>query len=136
MSTTQPSSFAAVAAWTALRLVAAYMFFLSGTVKIFSFPVPMPEGHTAELWSLAWFGGWIEIVGGALIALGLGTRVAAFVLSGMMAVAYFKFHAPQGVWYYPTANGGIPAVLYCFLWLWFAAAGAGPWSVDARICKR
>ena len=53
----------------------------------------------------------------------------AFVLSGMMAVAYFQFHAPQGFW--PAANGGIPAALYCFVWLYFSAAGAGPWSLDA-----
>lgn len=135
MTASAPGSFAANAAWTALRLVAAYMFVLAGTTKIFSFPVPLPPGESAEVWSWTWVGGWLEILGGALIAFGFCTRLAAFVLSGMMAVAYFKFHAPQGVWYYPSANGGIPAVLYSFLWLWFAAVGAGPWSLDAKCGK-
>jgi putative oxidoreductase len=64
------------------------------------------------------------------MALGLFTRPVAFLLSGEMAVAYFQFHLPQGFW--PNVNGGVPAVLYCFLWLYFSAAGAGAWSLDAR----
>ena len=74
------------------------------------------------------------LVGGALIVLGLFTRPTAFVLSGMMAVAYFQFHAPGGFW--PTVNGGVPAVLYCFLFLFMAAYGGGPYSLDAIIRKK
>lgn len=118
---------------TALRVVAAWMFFLSGATKIFGFPVAMPEGASAEAWSQIWIGGWLEILSGTLLALGLFTRPAAFLMSGMMAVAYFQFHAGEGNWLYPTANGGVAAVLYCFVWLWFAAAGAGPWSLDAKL---
>lgn len=78
-------------------------------------------------------GGILEIVGGAAIVLGLFTRPVAFVLSGMMAVAYFQFHAPQSI--YPTANNGVPAVMYCFFFLYLAFAGAGAWSVDAAIAR-
>lgn len=78
-------------------------------------------------------GGALEIAGGALLMLGLFTRPTAFLMSGMMAVAYFQFHAPQGGWLWPTVNGGTPAVLYCFVWLFFAAAGAGAWSLDAKL---
>ncbi len=68
--------------------------------------------------------------GGALLLFGLFTRPVAFLLSGEMAVAYFQFHAPLGFW--PNMNGGVAAVLYCFVWLYFSAAGAGPWSLDAK----
>ena len=115
-----------------LRIVSALMFVLAGTMKIFALPSGMPpDGGTAEVLSQIWIGGVLEIVGGLLIALGLFTRPAAFVLSGMMAVAYFQFHAPGGLW--PTENGGVAAILYCFLWLYFSAAGPGVWSLDARI---
>lgn len=107
------------------------MFILSGTMKLFAFPAGMPpDGGTASVMSQIWIGGVLEVVGGALVLIGLFTRPVAFVLSGMMAVAYFQFHFPQGFW--PTVNGGIPAALYCFVWLYFSAAGAGVWSVDAR----
>jgi putative oxidoreductase len=114
-----------------LRIVAAFMFITSGTMKLFAFPegVP-PEGGTVPLMSQFGIGGVLEFSGGGLILIGLFTRPVAFILSGMMAVAYFQFHAPDGFW--PTSNGGIPAVLYCFVWLYFSAAGAGPWSLDAR----
>ena len=114
-----------------LRIVAAFMFILSGTMKIFAFPdgVP-PDGGTVPLMSQMGIGGLLEVVGGGLMLLGWFTRPVAFVLSGEMAVAYFQFHFPQDFW--PTANGGIPAVLYCFVWLYFSAAGAGAWSLDAR----
>jgi putative oxidoreductase len=75
-------------------------------------------------------GAVLEVFGGALLLLGLFTRPVSFLLAGEMAVAYFQFHAPRGFW--PTLNDGVPAVLYCFLWLFFSAAGAGPWSLDAR----
>lgn len=113
-----------------LRIVAAFMFMLSGTTILFAFPAGMPpNGGTAPLMSQIGIGGVLEFVGGALLLLGLFTRPVAFILSGMMAVAYFQFHFPQSFW--PTINGGIPAALYCFVWLYFSAAGAGPWSLDA-----
>ena len=100
-------------------------------MKLFAFPAGMPpDGSTAPLLSQIGIGGLLEVVGGALLLVGLFTRPVAFILSGMMAVAYFQFHQPQGFW--PVMNGGIPAILYCFVWLYFSAAGAGPWSLDAR----
>ena len=113
-----------------LRIVAAFMFMLAGTSKIFAFPVGMPpDGGTAQPMTQVWIGGMLEVVGGALLLIGLFTRPVAFLLSGEMAVAYFQFHYPQSFW--PTVNQGIAAVLYCFLWLYYSAAGPGPWSVDA-----
>ena len=118
-----------------LRIVAGFMFMLAGTSKLFAFPVGMPpDGGTASLSSQAGIGGLIEFVGGALMLLGLFTRPVAFVLAGEMAVAYFQFHGPKSFW--PTVNGGVSAVLYCFLWLYLSAAGAGPWSVDAMRGRR
>lgn len=114
-----------------LRIVAALMFVMSGTMKLFAWPIGMPpDGATASLMSQVGIGGLLEFVGGALILVGLFTRPVAFILSGEMAVAYFQFHFPQGFW--PVQNGGTPAVLYCFYWLYLSAAGAGPWSLDAR----
>jgi len=75
-------------------------------------------------------GAILEAFGGGLLLVGLFTRPVAFLLAGEMAVAYFQFHAPQSLW--PTINSGVPAVLYCFVWLYFSAAGAGPWSLDSR----
>ena len=112
-----------------LRMVAGLLFLLAGTSKLFAFPVGLPPGVTVEFPSQIWIGGALEVVGGALLLLGLFTRPTAFILSGEMAVAYFQFHAPQGFW--PTVNGGVPAVPDCFLFLYFSAAGAGPWSLDA-----
>jgi putative oxidoreductase len=113
-----------------LRIVAAFMFVLSGTVKLFAFPMGMPpDGGTAELMTQVGIGGLLEVVGGGLLLVGLFTRPVAFLLAGEMAVAYFQFHHPQSFW--PVVNGGIPAALYCFVWLYFSAAGAGPWSLDA-----
>jgi putative oxidoreductase len=114
-----------------LRIAAALMFTLAGTSKLFAFPKGMPpHGDTAKLLSQAWVGGVLETLGGALLLLGLCTRPVAFVLAGEMAVAYFQFHNPRGIW--PTVNGGVAAALYCFIWLYFSAAGAGPLSLDAR----
>jgi len=113
-----------------LRIVAGAMFLLAGTMKIFAFPAGMPpNGGTAVFPSQIWIGGVLEVVCGALLALGLFTRPAAFLMAGQMAVAYFQFHAPGGFW--PILNGGVTAVLYCFVWLFFSAAGPGPWSLDA-----
>lgn len=124
------------AAWSprilsVLRIVAAITFILAGSVKLFAFPVGVPpHGGTVGLISEAGLAGILEIFGGAFLLLGLFTRPVAFLLSGEMAVAYFQFHSPQGLW--PVANGGIPALLYCFIWLYISTAGAGPWSLDAR----
>jgi putative oxidoreductase len=120
---------------SALRIVAALIYMLAGTVILFAFPVGIPpQGGTAPLTSQLGLGGALELIGGSLMLLGVFTRPAAFLLSGEMAVAYFQFHAPQGFW--PNVNGGIPAVLYCFLWLYFSAAGPGPWSLDALIRRK
>ena len=115
-----------------LRIVAAFLFTLSGTMGLFNFP-PSPEHQPVVLMSQIGVGKILEFVGGSLLLLGLFTRPVAFVLSGMMAVAYFQFHAPHGFW--PSTNGGSPAVLFCFVWLYFSAAGAGPWSLDAKRSK-
>lgn len=117
-----------------LRIVAAAMFMLAGTSILFAFPVGMPpNGGTAPFPSEIWIGGFLEAFGGGLLALGLFTRPVAFLLSGEMAVAYFQFHAPKSL--FPTVNGGIPAVLYCFFFLYLVFAGAGPWSIDAMIAS-
>ena len=114
-----------------LRIIAAALFVLYGTTKLFAWPAAvMPGGGTAPLASLAGVAGAMELVGGALMLVGLFSRPLAFILSGEMAVAYFYGHFPQGFW--PVLNGGVVAVLYCFLWLYISAAGPGPWSVDAR----
>ncbi len=118
-----------------LRIVAAALFITAGTMKMFAFPVGVPpRGGTVPLVSQLGLGAGLEVFGGALVLLGLFTRPVAFVLAGEMAVAYFQFHAPLGFW--PIVNGGVPAVLDCFLWLYLSAAGAGPWSLDALIAKR
>jgi len=113
-----------------VRIVAAFLFIQAGTTKTFAFPIGIPpNGGTAPLMSQLGVGGVLEVVCGALLLVGWFTRPAAFLMSGMMAVAYFQFHAPNGFW--SVANGGVTAVLYCFLWLYLSAAGGGPWSVDA-----
>jgi putative oxidoreductase len=116
-----------------LRIMSAFVFFLHGTQKLFGFPsgTPLPSSMLMSLMGAA---GILETVGGALMALGLFTRPVAFILSGEMAVAYFKQHAPRGVW--PILNGGELAILFCFLWLFFCAAGPGAISVDALIRKK
>jgi putative oxidoreductase len=115
-----------------LRIVAAFLFMLHGTAKLFAFPrAAMPDGSTVALASQLGIAGALEVVGGALLLVGLFTRPVAFVLSGQMAFAYFLAHAARSFW--PTLNGGEPAVLYCFLWLYISAAGPGPWSLDALL---
>jgi len=118
-----------------LRIVSALMFMNAGTMKLFAFPAGVPpDGGTVELFSQIGLGAVLEVFGGLLMLLGLFTRPVAFILAGEMAVAYFQFHFPQGFW--PTMNGGVAAALYCFIWLYFSAAGPGPWSLDARRGKR
>ena len=98
-------------------------------MKILGFPIAMPGGMTANFPSEIWFAGMLELIGGAMLILGFCTRPVAFILSGEMAVAYFQAHAPQSVW--TVVNHGSDAVLFCFIWLYISAAGAGPWSLDA-----
>ena len=113
-----------------LRIVAAFMFILAGTMKLFAFPIGVPpHGSTVPLMTQIGIGGVLEALGGALLLLGLYTRPVAFILAGEMAVAYFQFHAPMGFW--PNVNNGTDAILYCFIWLYISAAGPGPWSLDA-----
>ncbi len=111
-----------------LRIVSGLLFLQHGTAKHFKFPV-MPMFAKLELASLPGIAGVIEIVGSVLLILGLFTRSTAFILSGLMAVAYFVAHAPRG--FYPILNAGELAALYCFVFLYIAAAGPGPWSYDA-----
>jgi putative oxidoreductase len=118
---------------SALRIVAASLFIAHGTQKLFAFPVSAPRPHFPLL-SLLGAAGAIELVGGSLMLLGLFTRPVAFVLAGQMATAYFMQHAPQGRW--PILNGGELAALYGFSWLYFAAAGPGPLSLDAVLRRR
>ena len=112
-----------------LRIVGAFMFMQAGTMKLFAWPIGMPpNGGTAELMTQVGIAGILETFGGALLLIGLFSRPVAFILAGEMAVAYFQFHAPQAMW--PIMNGGQPAVLYCFIFLYIFAAGPGPWSLD------
>jgi putative oxidoreductase len=118
-----------------LRIVSAITFMMNGTMKLFAFPIGMPPNNArAELLTLAGIGGILELFGGALMLIGLFTRPVAFILAGEMAVAYFQFHDPISPW--PIINNGIAAVLYSFIWLYFSAAGAGPWSIDAKLRKK
>lgn len=111
-----------------VRIVAGYGFLLHGVQKLFG----VLGGQPVEFVSLLGAATLIEILGGALIVVGLFTRAAAFIASGEMAVAYFVGHvAREGAWLFPVANGGEPAVLYCFLFLFLAAKGPGAWSLDA-----
>lgn len=116
-----------------IRIVSAAIFITSGTTKLMGWPAPMPEGHEFVLMSQVGLGAVLEAGGGVLLMLGLFTRPVAFLLSGMMAVAYFQFHAPGSFW--PTVNQGTAAILFCFLFLYFSAAGPGPWSIDAMLSK-
>lgn len=128
-----------LSAWTsfrphflsALRVATGLLFLQHGTTKLLSFPLTPMSGGTDGMTLTT---GALELVGGALIVLGLFTRPVAFILSGMMAVAYFMAHAPQG--FYPLLNGGELAALYCFAFLYLSAAGGGPWSLDAIIRKK
>lgn len=117
-----------------LRVVAGLIFISSGTMKMFGYPpspVPIPPFDPLTQVGIA---ALLEVFGGLAIVLGLVTRPVAFVLSGEMAVAYFQFHAPAS--FFPTVNNGIPAVLYCFLFLHLAFAGPGAWSLDSLIARR
>jgi putative oxidoreductase len=117
-----------------LRIISALLFMEHGTSKLLQFPPSEQAGAGPEPMTLIWFAGVLELVGGALLALGLLTRPVAFVLSGQMAVAYFMAHAPASA--FPIINQGEAAILYCFIFLYIAAAGGGPWSADRLLFKK
>ena len=111
-----------------LRIIAALLFMEHGLMKLFHFPAAQP-GVPDPLPTLLLAAALIEVVGGALLALGLFTRIVAFICSGEMAVAYFMMHAPGGFW--PALNQGDAAILFCFVFFYLAFAGPGDWSLDA-----
>jgi len=114
-----------------LRIVAAFLFMQHGAQKLFGFLGGIPGG-TPRLLSQLWIGGVLEFFGGLLLLFGLFTRPVAFILSGMMAVAYFQVHARRGIWTIQNGgNGGELAAFYCFVFLYMSAAGSGPWSLDS-----
>ena len=119
-----------------LRVVSGLLFLQAGGVKIFDWfgGVPAQFGGHPAFMTQTWIGGMLEFYGGAAILLGLLTQPVAFILSGEMAVAYFQFHQPHGFW--PVQNHGEPAVLFCFIFLFFAAHGGGPWSLDALLRRK
>jgi putative oxidoreductase len=113
-----------------LRIIAGLLILQYGMAKLLKFPA-VPMFAKVELFSLYGLAGSLELVLGVLLIIGLFTRLAAFVLAGEMAFAYFMGHAPRG--FYPILNGGDLAIIFCFVFLYLSAAGAGPWSVDAAI---
>jgi putative oxidoreductase len=114
-----------------LRIIAGLLFLEHGLSKFFAFPVPFPVHPLPPLLMAA---GVVECVAGILITVGLFTRLAAFVASGEMAIGYFMMHFPQGFW--PIANKGEAAILFCFVFLYLAAAGAGAWSIDGARTRK
>ncbi|MGQ2934897.1 MAG: DoxX family protein [Sphingopyxis sp.] len=116
-------------AYALLRIVAGLLFMAHGVQKFFNFPVKFPM----ELTPMLQAAGAIELVAGGLIVIGLFTRPAAFIASGMAAVGYWTAHATQGL--YPIVNGGETIILYCFIFLFIATRGAGIWSVDGAMKK-
>jgi putative oxidoreductase len=128
-----PNGVASRATWeprvlSVLRIMVGLLFLEHGLSKIFGFP-PSANPRPYVLMTLVpGLAGILELVGGLLVTVGLFTRIAAFILSGEMAVAYFMAHAPRG--FFPYANGGSLAVLYCFVFLYLAFAGGGPWALD------
>jgi putative oxidoreductase len=114
-----------------VRIVVALTFFEHGLSRLFGFPSPLP---VPALFTMYWFAGTIEFVGGAMLLVGLATRPVAFIMSGEMAFAYFISHAPQS--FFPILNFGDAAILYCFIFFYIAFAGGGPWSMDAILSDR
>src|SRR5215469_8489370 len=118
-----------------LRVIAGLLFIQFGGLILFGWFGGIPEQPgTPPLMSQTGIGGLLEFFGGSAIVLGLGTRPVAFILSGMMAVAYWQFHAPKGAW--PIQNQGMPAVLFCFIFLYLAAQGADDWSLDGLLRRK
>jgi len=116
-----------------LRIIVALIFIEHGTQKLIGFP-SAPANGFPEMMSLSWWQGIIEVVGGVLLLLGLFTRVVAFILAGDMAFAYWMVHGPKN--FYPVLNGGDAAILYCFIFLYMAFAGGGPWSLDGSVQRK
>jgi putative oxidoreductase len=114
----------------ALRIVAGLLLLEHGTSKYFNFPPTEYFANGVEVFSLMGLAGALEIIGGLLIIFGLFTRLTAFVLAGFLAAAYFMEHASKS--FFPLINGGDAAILFCFIFLYFSAAGPGPWSLDAN----
>ncbi len=117
-----------------LRVVSGFLFLQVGGMKLFGWFGGVPGMQTVPLLTELGIAGILEFFGGTAILLGLLTRPVAFVLSGEMAVAYWQVHAPQAIW--PIVNQGMPAVLFCFIFLFFAANGAGEWSLDELFWHR
>ncbi len=117
-----------------LRIVTAVLLFEHGVQKLFNLPPPPPNIPIATFLSLDWFAGVLELVGGALLIVGLFTRPVAFLLSGEMAIAYWTVHAPKS--FIPLVNRGESAILFCFIFFYLIFAGPGPWSLDRKIFKR
>jgi putative oxidoreductase len=117
-----------------LRIVVGFLFWQTGGLLLFGWFGTPGEPSPPPLMSQAGIGGVLEFFGGIMTMLGLFTRPVAFILSGMMAVAYWQFHAPQAGW--PVQNQGMPAVLFCFIFLYMAARGGGDWSLDALIRRK
>ena len=115
-----------------LRIIVALLFLEHGLIKLFGFP-PGGKPGLQEVGSFLWIAGLIELVTSVLVLLGLFTRVAAFVAAGEMAVAYWMVHAKMG--FYPAVNMGEGAILFCFVFLYLAAAGPGAWSIDGARTK-
>ena len=111
-----------------MRIAVGITFIEHGTQKLLSFPVPAPVQLGLPLLI---FTGILETVSGTLVTLGLFTRIAAFLVSGELAIGYWWMHVPRS--FYPMANGGEAMVIYCFVFLYIAAMGAGPWSMDAQL---
>jgi len=111
-----------------LRIMTALLFMEHGLAKLINFPVPQP-GAPSPLPPLLLAAAIVEVAGGALIAVGLFTRLAAFICAGEMAIGYFLFHFPKSFW--PIVNMGEAAILYCFIFLYISAAGPGAWSLDS-----
>ncbi|HEX2891585.1 DoxX family protein [Vineibacter terrae] len=120
-------------ALSALRIMTGLLFLQHGTAKYLKFP-RIAAMDNLQMFSPSGIAGIFELVGGALIVIGLFTRPVAFVLSGLMAVAYFMAHAPRG--FFPILNQGELAILYCFVFLYLACAGGGPWSADYIVRKK
>jgi putative oxidoreductase len=114
-----------------VRIMAGLLFLEHGMSKLFGWPQPLPP---PPMFTLIWFAGSIETIGGILVTLGLFTRLAAFIMSGEMAFAYFMAHAPKA--HFPILNGGEAAILFCFVFLYLACAGAGPLSLDALVWRK
>ena len=131
MTTRQLESVWAPRMLSVLRIMTALIFLVHGSQKLLNFPA---SDFSPAAFTLPWIAGVLELFGGALLVAGLFTRPVAFVLSGLMAVAYFMAHAPQS--FFPALNGGDAAILFSFVFLYIVFAGAGPWSVDALLKKQ